>query len=50
MGRWLERHVDWDLVERIMASGPIKKRPVAKTKSSRARRANTAARAATRTG
>lgn len=25
MGRRLERHVDWDLVERIEASGPIKK-------------------------
>lgn len=32
MGRRLERHVDWDLTERILASGPIKKQPVTKTK------------------
>lgn len=32
MGRRLERHVDWDLAERIAASGPIKKQPVTKTK------------------
>ena len=25
MGRRLERHVDWDLTDRILASGPIKK-------------------------
>lgn len=31
MGRRLERHVDWDLADRIAASGPIKKQPVTKT-------------------
>lgn len=31
MGRRLERHVDWDLTERILASGPIKKRDAIKT-------------------
>lgn len=33
MGRRLERHVDWDLADRIAASGPVKKQP--KTKSSK---------------
>lgn len=32
MGRRLERHINWDLTERILASGPIKKQPVTKTK------------------
>lgn len=31
MGRRLERHVDWDLADRIAASGPIKKQPRTKT-------------------
>lgn len=31
MGRRLERHVDWDLAERILASGRIKKVTTPKT-------------------
>lgn len=36
MGRRLERHVDWDLTERILSSGPIKKQlPIKTTKRPR---------------
>jgi hypothetical protein len=31
MGRRLERHVDFDLAERILASGPIKRKNPPKT-------------------
>lgn len=40
MGRRLERHVNWDLADRIASSGPIKKQPVTKTKK-RPRKAET---------
>ena len=33
MGRRLERHVDFDLTERILASGPIKKITPKKSRS-----------------